>query len=208
MGRLSSELRSVSDFAKQIVDDSTAISRYDQALLHWIGDPASEQRLIGDHPWIRRHDGQRVYSHIVFSGYSVARQSLLHVAKDTWHPDDQQAAYFVGEYKLMTDEPPVEYVVQMSKADARRHLWLQVADPNSLQNWPAGKHPSYFAEPRDQKRLEIDLSADYRAVEAEYRAGLRAPVEFKDIVGLNAMIRQIESRRLPTRIDIGDLAVA
>lgn len=197
MNRLSFE-KTAGELAELILSDQAVEQRYNHAKMHWIGDPDPSYRHQGNRPWIERsRQGNRyVYSHNVFSGFSIARQSLLHVAKDPWHDDGNPAAYFVGEHDLVSGQVS-EYAVLDSSVDRRRHLWLQTIDGPDLANWPAGKHPARHAEPRDQRRIEIDLTPDYRSDRAEFNFGTNKSFEFGDIVGLEAMVRKVQANRQP-----------
>lgn len=138
MTRLVGNVPTVDRLAESIVENDRLY--YDMAMTRWLDDADISQVIGGE---------ESIHRHRVFSGYSVARQSLMVVAKDLWRRDNDPRAYFVGEQSLVTEETKT-YSVVSSSVDAARHLWVQILDPA----FPASRQHALQSPRYDQRRIE------------------------------------------------------
>lgn len=170
------------EFAEWILEDSERRGWYDEAKMHWIGDPDPEVRYDGRHPWVKRirsaHGPEHVFSQPALAAFSITERSLMSVQKDPCHSDSNPDAWFVGIHNLATGETH-EPILTEAKVSRYGQAWLRLAE-----NGPR--------MPRDQKRIEMWLKPGHHSAEARYTNGLRElPVIYEDIVSLEAMMRVI-----------------
>ncbi len=193
----------VEKLAAYILADPERRKWYDEAKMHWIGDPDPVMREDGRHPWVKRTiDGNEyVYSQPVIAASSDT--SLMSVRKDPWHRDDNPNAWFVGLHDLTTGEVK-EPMILRAHVSKYGQMFLQLADRKFYHNWPAKSHPAYHQPASHQRRVEAWLTPDYHAAKAEYRNGLQGgPVQFEDIVALESAMRAMNERhglQLPDRL--------
>lgn len=178
--------------AEWILEDDERRRWYDEAKMHWIGDPDPLAREDGRHPWVKRtkHDHEYTYSQPVLAAFSIVRRSLMSIRKDPWHRDDNPDAWFVGVHNLETGET---YEPKLSETRVSQYgqTWLRLSSsPHEL--------------PRDQQRIEAWLQPGHYTAEARYNNGMRElPVDYEDIVSLESMMRVINETRgvlLPNRL--------
>lgn len=191
------------DFAEWVCTDEQRLQRYDEAKMHWMGDPDPHERETGRHPWVKRvRDGHEyTYSLPNMAAFSIARDSIAVVLKDPWHHDQNPNAWFYAEHNLASGKVSEPRVLRSHvEQSVARKLWLQLVDEDDYGNWPAGMHPALHQLPYDQRRVEGYLAPDYKLSQgADYRNGLNGSARFEDIVALDSMIRVIrQTSRLLT----------
>lgn len=180
------------NFAEWVLEDEQRRNWYDDAKMHWIGDPDPAERENGRHPWVKRvkHSHEYTYSQPVLAAFSIARSSLISVRKDPWHSDQNPDAWFVGVHDLSTGLTREHDLIE-SRVSAQGHMRLRM-------------NGSPYQPPRDQKRLEARLQPGHYSAEAVYRNGLREqPVQYEDIISLEAMMRVVNEANgllLPQRL--------
>lgn len=186
------------NFAEWVLEDGQRRGWYDDAKMHWIGDPDPTAREHGRHPWVKRtkNEHEYVYSQPVLAAFSIAKRSLMSVRKDPWHRDDNPDAWFIGIHDLASGQV-VEPQLSRSNVSAYGQMWLRV-------NYPGDTN----LLPRDQIRYEAWLQPGHQAAQAEYTNGMREPtVAYEDIVSLESMMRVVNEMRqveLPARLAPAD----
>lgn len=180
------------EFAEWVLKDEQRRGWYDDAKMHWIGDPDPSEREHGRHPWVKRdkNDNLYVYSQPVLAAFSIAKQSLMSIRKDPWHRDDNPDAWFVGIHNLASGRVTEPRLVS-SKVSRYGQVWLQLAGSSQQA-------------PRDQRRIEAWLQPGHYTTEASYANGLREKsVDYQDIVALESMMRSLNEASgllLPRRL--------
>jgi hypothetical protein len=183
-------------FAEQLVDNPEQMDVYDEAKWNMLGHADLKERFAGHHPWPKRIDTfahERVFSVLVFSGFSVETSSVLMVRKDPWTHSTDPESWLVAEQNLVTGRY-VEPVLLRANIDTGRRLWLQIA-PRNYRQWPAGKHPALHALPRDQIRIEGRLDEAWHLCELEYRDGMHKGICYEDVEALESMIIAVQAMR-------------
>lgn len=175
MSRFEHDIASIRQFAELILDDASVWGQYEEVKAGWL-------------------DGQEQYPQQLFSGFSIAKQSLIHIAKRPHQAGDGLGDFFVGTCDFKSSDK-TEHTIGYASLDAGRRLWLRVIDRSAINNWASGKHPEYHKSAYEQKRFEINLGLDGRAAEASYTNRLAAPTYYEDIAILNAMIEAHQQSR-------------
>jgi len=191
------------DLAEKILDDPQANNAYQQTMWQLIGDPDPTERFAGRHPLVKKWIGsfERVYFP-VFAGVDNEQGRALFVGKDGWHHPEDPEDWFVVWRSLKTGITEVPTIIR-SGMTPYGDVRLQFAD---VGNWPRGKHPAYFQEPRNRNRIEMQVDENCHTLTANVRYGQeRRPEEhYEDISVLHSMITLLEQARVAQRYNASD----
>lgn len=185
MSRFEHDIASIRQFAEVILDDADVWGQYEKVKADWL-------------------DGQDIrerYSKQVFSGFSIAKQSLIHVARQPRQSGDRLGDFFVGTCDLAAGEK-TEHAIGYVSLDAGKHLWLRVVDWDAIKNWAPNKHPEYHKPAYEQKRFELDLGRDDKATGASYTNRLTIPTYYEDMAILTTMIEARQRLRQPANEEV------
>jgi hypothetical protein len=176
--------------AEDLLSDPQKLDLYERAKVELLGHPIRTLRYDGSYSPITRQtrEGYRAYSHPVFSGVDIVSQTLLHISYDHWRPLGDPSGWYVEMRSLKTNATKVLSTVRSEIETDTNRIWLQVESPESIGNWPPGRHPAYSQLRRDQTRIESVVQNGHLE-RAELRFGMRkSPNTFEDIEVLESMI--------------------